>query len=223
MIVYGTAKKATAPAPKASAGTANEGIGRIEVAPDQEPGDDGSEPSTSQSPFVQQVEIAPPPPRGSEAQPGYEGEQRDENDEGSPIHLRHGILRKVPSRPRAPPARCFGWSLVLGRKVNYCGQDGAEDDPEQLVPIEERQTDQRRFDPVVERRPENRDELNKKEQVPPAPSAALARLLVHPHRCFSLDLRSDNASCHAAFHRATVRVRRPPKICADGNPTDLHQ
>jgi hypothetical protein len=134
-----------------------------------------------------------------------------------------GTESSVPSRPRAPPARCLGWSLVLGRKVNYCGQDGAEDDPEQLVPIEEWHTDQRRFDPVVERRPENRDELNKKEQVPPAPSAALARLLVHPHRCFSLDLRSDNASCHAAFHRATVRVRRPPKICADGNPTDLHQ
>src|SRR6516225_1994122 len=70
-------------------------------------------------------------------------------------------------------------ALIVGYKVDDCGQDGSDDDPKKLVPIEERQADQGWLGSVVEWRPEHCDELNEKEQVPPAPSCAFADLSFH--------------------------------------------
>src|SRR5665213_147646 len=69
-------------------------------------------------------------------------------------------------------------ALIFGRKINDRGQNGADDDPEQLIPIKERHTDPGWLELVVERRPDDREELDHEEQVPPAPSAALAALLI---------------------------------------------
>ena len=66
-------------------GHRDERIGGVEVAADQEPGDDGAEAAPAQAPFVQQVEVALAPVRGDEAEEGDEAEQDDEDDEGGPV------------------------------------------------------------------------------------------------------------------------------------------
>ena len=70
----------------------NEGVGRVEVAADQEPGDDGAEAPAAQTPFVQLVEIALAPMRSGETQPCDEAEQHHENAERNPVHILHGNL-----------------------------------------------------------------------------------------------------------------------------------
>ena len=68
----------------------DEGVGRVKVAADQEPGDDGAEAPPAQAPFVQQIEVALAPVRGGETQPRDETEQSNEDDQGSPVHFLHG-------------------------------------------------------------------------------------------------------------------------------------
>src|SRR5690242_17335081 len=58
----------------------------------------------------------------------------------------------------------------LDREVDDGGKDGADDHPEQLVPIEERHAEPGGLRLVVERRPEHSHALDDEEQVPPAPS-----------------------------------------------------
>jgi hypothetical protein len=41
---------------------------------------------------MQQVEVAPAPMGGCEAEPGNEGKQRQENDQGAPIDVLHETL-----------------------------------------------------------------------------------------------------------------------------------
>ena len=62
--------------------------------------------------------------------------------------------------------------LILGRKIDDRGQDRSDDDPQELVPIKERNAGPRRLDRVVEGWPEHRDELDHKQQIPPAPARA---------------------------------------------------
>ena len=69
----------------------DEGVGRVEVAADQEPSDDGAEAPPAQAPFVQLVEIALAPMRGGKTQPRDEAEQRYKDDQGSPVHVLHGV------------------------------------------------------------------------------------------------------------------------------------
>ena len=68
----------------------DECIGRVEVAADQEPSDDGAEAPTAEAPFVQQIEIAPAPMSSGKAQPRNEGKERHEDGEGGPVHFGHG-------------------------------------------------------------------------------------------------------------------------------------
>jgi hypothetical protein len=77
-----------------------------------------------------------------------------------------------------PKFRDADAALIFGREINDRGQNGANDDPEQLIPIKERHTDPRWLKLIVEWRPDDREELDHEEQVPPAPSAALAALLI---------------------------------------------
>ena len=70
----------------------DEGIGGIEVAADQEPGDNGAEAPSAQTPFMQQIEIALAPMGGGKAQPGDESEQQHENGERDPVHFLHDIF-----------------------------------------------------------------------------------------------------------------------------------
>ena len=84
----------------------DEGVGGVEIAADQKPGDDGAEPPPAQPPFVQLVEIALAPVRRGKAEPGDEGEQHNENDQRSPVHVLHGVSpRYVSGRPSATVSR----------------------------------------------------------------------------------------------------------------------
>src|SRR6202790_4466178 len=49
----------------------NESVGGIDIATDQEPGDEGAETPAAQTPFVKQIEIAFAPMSRGESQPGY--------------------------------------------------------------------------------------------------------------------------------------------------------
>src|SRR5207248_5874632 len=77
--------------------------------------------------------------------------------------------------PRLLPAiraGCVGrpTCLILSDEINDGGQDGSDDHPEHLIPVEERYPDPGRIDPVVEGDPQAGDELDRKQQVPPAPA-----------------------------------------------------
>ncbi len=63
----------------------DKGVGGVEVAAEQEPGDDRAEPAPAESPFMQEIEIGLPPARRDEADPGDEQEQRDENAGGRQV------------------------------------------------------------------------------------------------------------------------------------------
>jgi hypothetical protein len=67
----------------------DEGVGGVEVAADQKPGDEGAEAAAAKAPFVQQVEIALAPVGGGKAEPGDEREQKYENDQCNPVHVVH--------------------------------------------------------------------------------------------------------------------------------------
>src|SRR5215831_16443772 len=75
---------------------------------------------------------------------------------------------------------CFSaCASFLRREIDDRRQDGADDHPGELVPVEERNARQRGLELVVERRPEDRDELDEEEQVPPAPSGASFAVVSH--------------------------------------------
>src|SRR5262249_25354478 len=65
---------------------------------------------------------------------------------------------------------CAGSRSVLRGEIDDRGQNGADDHPGELVPVEEGDAGEGGLEPVVERRPQDRDELDEEEQVPPAPS-----------------------------------------------------
>ena len=61
----------------------------------------------------------------------------------------------------------------MSRKIHGRGKRGTDDDPKQLIPVKERHPDPIRLYFIIEGWPEYGDELDKKEQVPPAPTALL--------------------------------------------------
>src|SRR5208282_6460635 len=72
-----------------------------------------------------------------------------------------------------------GRALIFVGEVHDRSEHRTDDHPEHLVPIEKRNADPGRLDLVVEGRPDDRDELNQKKQIPPAPSAAPLALSIH--------------------------------------------
>ena len=58
----------------------DEGVGGVEIAAEQEPGDHGAEAAPAEPPFMQDIEIGLAPARGDEADPGDEQEERDEEE-----------------------------------------------------------------------------------------------------------------------------------------------
>jgi hypothetical protein len=117
---------------------------------------------------VQQVEIAFAPVGGGKAQPSDESKQQNENYQRGPVDVLHDIPPSV-----LVPDPGLIYPLVFSRKINNRGKRGADDYPKQLIPVEERHTDPRGFDLVVEGWPKYGDKLDEKEQIPPAPTALL--------------------------------------------------
>ena len=72
----------------------NEGVRGVEVATEQEPGGDGAEALTAQTPFVQGVQVLRAPPlRGLKAHHGDDREQQDQDDQGHPVDVHHSPPR----------------------------------------------------------------------------------------------------------------------------------
>src|ERR1700730_4883010 len=69
--------------------------------------------------------------------------------------------------------------LLLGGQIDHRRDYGADEDPQELIPVEERNAHPIRFGTVVEGRPQHGDELDEKQQVPPAPFAAHSLCIVH--------------------------------------------
>src|SRR5215475_611595 len=70
----------------------DESVGRIKIAPDEKPRDDGSETPAAESPFVQEVEIPFSPICGGEAQPCDQGKQQYEDGKCDPVYVVHRII-----------------------------------------------------------------------------------------------------------------------------------
>ncbi len=65
----------------------DEGVGRIEVAAEQEPGDQRPEAAARKAPFMQEIEIAAPPIGRGEADECHEREEEDEDAERDPVQF----------------------------------------------------------------------------------------------------------------------------------------
>src|SRR5271166_4136459 len=73
----------------------------------------------------------------------------------------------------APLSGLYAAASVFSSEIHDSCEHSADDYPKKLIPVEERYADQIGFCFVVKGRPEYGDELDKEEQVPPAPRAAL--------------------------------------------------
>src|SRR5262249_50042249 len=85
---------------------------------------------------------------------------------------------------------------VFGGEIDDRGEHGADQDPQELIPVEERDADPGGLDLVVERRPQRGDELDDEQQVPPAPATPLPLPVIH---CDNL-IRSEDAGPDAYGH-----------------------
>ncbi len=63
-----------------------EGVGGIQIATEQEPGDEGAEAAAAEAPLVQLGQVAGAPPSGPKAQSRDEKKERDEYRERGPVH-----------------------------------------------------------------------------------------------------------------------------------------
>ena len=137
----------------------DEGVGGVEIAADQKPGDERAEAPAAEAPFVQLVEIALAPMGGGKAQPGDETEQHNKDDERGPVHCR--------SRHYSPSILffCSAWSRRIPKparpscvsgKIDDRGEHRADDDPEHLIPIEEWNAVPGGLERVIKRHPQRR-------------------------------------------------------------------
>ena len=61
----------------------DEGVGSVEIATQQEPGDEGAEAASAKPPFIQLIKVGAAPVGGDEAQHGNQNEQADKDPECS--------------------------------------------------------------------------------------------------------------------------------------------
>src|SRR5690242_11409302 len=103
---------------------------------------------------------------------------------------------RMTSRSRVGRASSWG-AASLGDEVDHGSEGRADDHPEELIPVEEGDARQLRLDGVVEGHPEQRDERDDEEQVPPAFAAAIGgRSVYHTEFPFAArpNLRRDPLS-----------------------------
>jgi hypothetical protein len=86
---------------------------------------------------VQQVKIAFAPVSRHETKPSDEGKQQDEDDQSRPVDVLH---RAPPSPFWRAVSRLFA-HFTLQLQNARLRKHGADDDPKQLIPVEERHAD----------------------------------------------------------------------------------
>jgi hypothetical protein len=122
---------------------------------------------------VQDIEIRLPPACCDEAEPGDQQKQRNEDDGGRRIH--DATLPQGTSSMSPGPARDLAFDQIDDKD-----EQGADENPGQLIPIEEGDVAKRGLHPVVGGHRDHRDERNEKKQARQvAPPAPLWRLVLH--------------------------------------------
>ena len=97
----------------------NHGVGRVKVATEQKPSDNDTEPSPTQSPFVEQSQITGPPARRDKPKDGYKQKQRDK-DGSMRASERHPHHFALPAAMRRNQARSP--SIFESRNGDSCGE-----------------------------------------------------------------------------------------------------
>jgi len=123
-----------------------------------------AEAAAAEAPFMQQVKIAPAPTSRREPQPGDESKQQDKYRQSNPVQLLHGDPLDF---------------LFFYGEIDHGREYGADDHPEQLEPVKERDAEQVGLGLVIERRPESDGKLDNEKQVPPAPTTAFFFCGIH--------------------------------------------
>ena len=113
-----------------------ESVCGIKIAAQQEPSDEGAEPAAAEAPFMEKIEISSTPTASHEAKPGDEDKERDEDPDGGPIHP--SVLRPVIN------------------EINDPDHPAADDDPQELIPVEHRETPERRPGAIEPKVPKER-------------------------------------------------------------------
>ena len=126
-------------------GHRDEGVRRVEVAADEEPGDERAEAATAETPLVEVVQGLRAAPAG-----GGEAEDRDQQEEEEEDAERDGadVAHRPASRSRGRAVTPVG---ALGEVVRDDGQHHRHGDQRELEPEVEREPEQRRVLRVVER------------------------------------------------------------------------
>ena len=124
-------------------GHCHERVRRVEIAAEQKPRDPGAERASAKTPFVQACQVFSAPPVGRPET--HDRDQQEQTDE----HRQRGIVdagihrpASLPLRPtrRQRPARTSDEDEAVAGQ----GTGGAKEDPEKLVPDEERKARERR-------------------------------------------------------------------------------
>ena len=142
-------------------GNRNDGIGGVEIAPEQEPGDPTAKASASETPLVNVPEIGRFPARRDEAQHRHQSQKR---------------TRRRRWRRRSRDRTCS----VLTNPVRSKNCEGGDRNKDQLEPEKERNAEKDGRSRVVERDPERQDTGdNQKNQLHASPGSANARSSSH--------------------------------------------
>ena len=127
----------------------DERVGRVEVAAEQEPGDPGAERAAAEAPLVERLHARrAAPPAGPEAHDGDQREQHDEHGQGDSVDVVHARSPRRRPSGASPAAHSLPSAEVVHRPVRpgdehdavgRVGERRGEEDPEELVPDEERE------------------------------------------------------------------------------------
>jgi hypothetical protein len=91
----GEGKVAEGARPENQCGNGNEGIGRVEVAPQEKPGQPAAETSPGQAPFLKPVQGGASPARSQKTQNGDQREKADKDEERSRLGFHGGFFRRA--------------------------------------------------------------------------------------------------------------------------------
>src|SRR6516162_9335268 len=129
-----------------------------------------------------------------------------------------------------------GAKLIFGRQINARREDGAEDNPQQLIPVEEWHADPIGFGSIIEGWPENRRRVGQQEgdttssrpDIAPRNSRASAGTKTHrtaswPISIPMLNENSDTSKFEPANCSCSLRMSAKPKPCTSPNSPAMIQ
>ena len=162
------------------------GIGGVKIATHQEPRDPGAELPSAQAPLIQMRQRRRLAPfRRDEPHDRHRRKECDEHTQRRPVDI--GADHTPSPRPELRP--------------DQIGQPRRDRHPGQLIPVEERKPEQRRFRLRIERNPQQPDERQQQQQRQDTASPIRPRLSAVGEVAMS--------NCRGADKQPPSRLRRP--------------